>query len=391
MQSTYYSELFDGLHEQARAISGLDDFGDSYYRDNLKYLLNAYDATAQLSEQGRAVIAKTLLDCLVSRLLSVDGWKKNPQCLKQTIESPIFVIGLPRTGTTALHKLLAADPDCQYLEYWLATSPMTRPPRQLWKDNAHYARAEKSLQELYARADGLKSAHHMTAETADECRFLLMQDFVGMTYPCNATIPDYESWIVDTNLVPAYQRHRDNLCLIGANDQSKRWVLKNPGHIFALQALVAVYPDCKIIQTHRDPSALIPSVSSLVYRVRSVNEPGVSKAQVGRQMLDQWAQSLDRCIEARKAIEPDQILDIYYDDFVADAIGTARSIYSHFDLTMSAETEKSLASWHDDNRQGKHGVHDYSAQEYGLSADIIRDRFADYIRHFSVPLYDVVG
>jgi sulfotransferase family protein len=388
MHGTVYSDRFDELHEQASAVSGLTDFGDGYYRDNLKYLLNAYDDTAQLSEQGRAVIEKTLLDCLVSRLLSVDGWKNNPQCLKQKIESPIFVIGLPRTGTTALHKLLAADPGSQYLEYWLATSPMTRPPRQQWQDNAHYLRAEKGLQELYARAEGLKSAHHMTAETADECRFLLMQDFVGMTYPCNATIPDYEAWIVDRDLVPAYQRHRDNLCLIGANDQQKRWVLKNPGHIFALQALVAVYPDCKIVQTHRDPSALIPSVSSLVYRVRSVNEPGVSKAQVGRQMLDQWAESLDRCIQARTMIKPGQILDIYYDDFVADSIATARSIYAHFNLTMSDETENSLASWHEDNRQGKYGVHDYSAEEYGLSAAMIRERFADYIGHFSVPLYD---
>ncbi|MCB1704098.1 MAG: sulfotransferase [Halioglobus sp.] len=387
MHSSPFTQLFDSLHEQATDRTGLTDFGDSYYQQNLKFLLQAYDATAQLSEAGRRVVEKTLLDCLSSRLLAVAGWKRNPQCLQRDIESPIFVIGLPRTGTTALHKLLAADPDCQYLEYWLATSPMTRPPRQQWRDNPCYMQAEKNLQELYSRADGLKSVHDMTAETADECRFLLMQDFVGMTFPCNASIGAYESWIPNQDLIPAYRHHRDNLCLIGADDHPKRWVLKNPGHLFALDALLAVYPDCKIVQTHRDPSVLIPSVSSLVYRVRSVNEPSVSKADVGRQMLKQWAASLDKCMEARKSIDSAQVVDVYYDDFVADAVGTAQGIYSHFDLTMPEHTRSSLMAWHQDNQQGKYGRHDYSAQEYGLSAGEIRETFAQYIRQFSVPLY----
>lgn len=371
-------EAFDELHELATRDTGLSDFGDAAYRPNLEFLLECYDRESILGDAGRQATRRTLVDCLVGRLHSTQRLAQHAECKARAIERPLVIAGLPRTGSTALHKLLAADPGSQALEYWLACQPDVRPPREAWADHPSYRAAVAALDRIYAGSPELRAAHAMQAGEPDECRLLFMQDFLNVTFSFNATIPSYEAWVCEQDMRPAYARYRDNLKLIGANQPDKRWVLKNASHLLALPALEATFPDVCLIQTHRNPVEWITSIASVVYKSRQIYEPEVTKQAVGEQQLRQWSRVIERSRADRKRLAC-EVLDVHYDHFLRDPIATVRRIYDHFAWPWSGEAEKSIRRWGEANKQHQHGEHRYTAEEYGLSEERIVERFADYI------------
>jgi hypothetical protein len=373
-----FREAFDALHENAARETGLSDFGDGAYRKNLEFLLECYDRESILGEEGREATLRTLIDCLKGRLYSTQRLEQHSECKARPIERPLVIAGLPRTGSTALHKLLAADPGSQALEYWLGCQPDVRPPQAEWPDHPSYRAAVAALERIYAGSPELRAAHAMQAAEPDECRLLLMQDFLNVTFSFNATIPSFESWVLEQDLRPAYARYRDNLKLIGANDSDKRWVLKNSSHLWALPALEASFPDVCLVQTHRNPVEWISSIASVVYKSRRIYEPEVSKQEVGEQQLRQWSRVIERCRADRPRLAC-RVLDVHYEHFLNDPIATVRRIHEHFDWPWSPEAEASIREWGAANRQHQHGEHRYTAEEYGLSEARIVDRFADYI------------
>ncbi|MBW2270226.1 MAG: sulfotransferase [Deltaproteobacteria bacterium] len=373
-----FRESFDALHETAVRETGLSDFGDEAYRKNLEFLLECYDGEAILGDEGREATQRTLVDCLAGRLYSTQRLALHPECRDRPIERPLLIAGLPRTGSTALHKLLAADPQSQALEYWLGCQPDVRPARHKWSEHPSYRATVAALDRIYAGSPELRAAHSMRAAEPDECRLLFMQDFLNVTFSFNATIPSYESWLFEQDLRPAYGRYRDNLQLIGANDSDKRWVLKNSSHLLALPALESTFPDVCLVQTHRNPVEWISSIASVVYKSRRIYEPEVRKEDVGEQQLRQWSSVIERSLTDRTKLSC-RILDVHYDHFVNDPIASVRRIYDHFDWPWSPRAETSIREWGDENRQHQHGEHRYSAEEYGLSEARIADRFAHYI------------
>ena len=234
------------------------------------------------------------------------------------------------------------------------------------------------LERIYAGSPELLAAHAMRADEADECRLLFMQDFMSVTFSFNATLPSFEAWLLEQDMRPAYARYRDNLKLIGANDPDKRWVLKNSSHLFALPAVEHTFPDVCLIQTHRSPLTWISSIASVVHKSRILYEPDVPKREVGEQQLRQWSKVIERSRLDRGRLSC-RVLDVHYDNFLADPVGTVRRVYEHFDWSWSPATEREIRAWGDANRQHQHGVHAYTAQEYGLSEERIEERFADYI------------
>ncbi|MDY6809900.1 MAG: sulfotransferase, partial [Actinomycetota bacterium] len=229
----------DDLHEAATRATGLDDFGDQDYLPALEVLLESYARDADLTEIGSKMFRFFLKGALIARLLSESSWKNNPAYAEVSLTRPIFVTGLPRTGTTALHRLLTADPAHQGLQMWLAEFPQPRPPRDSWASNPIYQQIDAGLEQHHVDNPEFMGLHYMSAAEVEECWQLLRQNVMSISYESLAYLPTYSRWLAEQDWSPAYARHRRNLQMIGLNDPDKRWVLKNPSHMFALDALMA--------------------------------------------------------------------------------------------------------------------------------------------------------
>ncbi len=379
-----FRESEERLLEAARKATGQGDFGGEPFREGLRVLLEAYDREARLTPFGRMMVSQELAGILCARLSVEAAWKRDPELLKASIRRPIFIVGLPRTGTTALHHLLGQDPRNQVLEFWLAAAPGPRIPVEQWKDDPRYKQAVRGLRFMYYLDPSLKSIHLLTAGGPEECRHLFLQSFMDDTFDSNATIPSYTKWFAEQDVRPAYARHRDNLKLIQSTDPERRWVLKYPAHLRNLRVVLETYPDACIVQTHRDPTRVLPSICSLVTGWRGLYEDDVDQHAVARGQLDMWSKLMREAIPARAEAGPARFHDLHFSDLVADPVAAVRRIYDHFGFELTAAAEARMRAWHEANPQGKHGGHRYSAAQFGLSEQEIAERFAPYTEHFGV-------
>lgn len=274
------------LHDAASARTGLSDFGEDRYREGLEVLLAAYDENPYFNELGRRAAYDSVVTALIGRLESERGWKQDSRWEETRIERPLFILGLPRTGTTALHKLLAEDPASQSLPHWLGVHPEPRPPRSTWDAHPGYRETKARLAALYERSPGMRAIHDIQAGEPDECRLLRMQSFADFTFD-TSYVPRYRAWLMSVDQRDVYARYRDNLRMIGAGDE-RRWVLKCPGPLWALDALLHHFPDACVIQTHRAPEEVIPSSCSLRLAASKALEPELPPETIGRDNVERW-------------------------------------------------------------------------------------------------------
>ncbi|MFN8626734.1 MAG: sulfotransferase [Candidatus Binatia bacterium] len=375
----------DSLEEAARQAVGFGDFGDPAYREGLRVLLDAYAQASELNARGRAWWVEThLLEVLKNRLVAQRAWIEHPAILRTEIRRPIFIVGLVRTGTTALHNLLGQDPNMQVLEHWMGLYPSPRPPVAEWDEDPRFRRTRDLLERMYRKAPRLKAVHLMTAGGPDECGALMEQNFTSDTFDCSAALPAYSEWYDRQEMLASYARHRDLLKLIGSTSPQRRWVLKYPTHVGYLRALFGVYPDACIVHTHRDPAKVIPSVCSLVGGTYALYQEHVDRRALGAFLLARWAARVDRALEVRRTHDPRQFFDLHLREIVSDPVGAAKRIYRHFDIELSPEAERRFTQWQMENPRGKHGEHQYAAEEFGLSEDLIAERFARYMQQFGI-------
>ena len=363
----------EDLHASATKITGLTDFGTDDYREGLAVLLDSYARDAALTPHGRKVMRAFLRGALTARLLSEAAWQQHPRYADVPVERPIFVTGLPRTGTTALHRLLTADPAHQGLEVWLTEVPQPRPPRDTWDGNPIYAAIQEAYRKHHVEHPEFMGVHYMSADQVEECWQLLRQSMTSISYECLAYLPTYSAWLADHDWTPAYRRHRRNLQLIGLPDAGRRWVLKNPSHLFALDALLAVYPDALVIQTHRAARTAIASVCSLNAQASEGWSDVFRGEVVGRTQLDLWSRGLARFTADRRRYPPEQFVDVYYDDFVADPMGTVEKIYARLGTPLTDGARAAMAAL---ETSGVKPAHRYSLADFGLTEEQVAERFA---------------
>jgi hypothetical protein len=367
------------LHASAARITGLADFGADDYADGLAVLLESYARDADLTALGRKLKRTFLRGALVARQVSEAAWNSFPEHAAVIIERPIFVTGLPRTGTTALHRLLTADPAHQGLEMWLTNAPQPRPPRQTWADDPVFQRIQAAYARHHIEHPEFMGVHYMAADQVEECWQLLQQSMRSISYECLAHLPTYSSWLRGQDWTGAYRRHRRNLQLIGLPDRDRRWVLKNPSHLFALDALLQVYPDALVIQTHRAPRIAIASVCSLAAQASAGWSTTFHGEVVGRDQLELWARGLERFTAVRARQDPAQFYDVDYDDFVADPIGTVESSYSYFGLPLSGAAGDAMRILHAQSATGAaKSAHRYALADFGLTGEEVDERFAGH-------------
>jgi sulfotransferase family protein len=368
----------DELHASATELVGLDDFGtdDDNYREALAVLLDSYQREADLTPLGSKMCRFFLRGALVARLVSEAAWKQHPEHTDVVIERPIFVTGLVRTGTTALHRLVGADPAHQGLQMWLAEYPQPRPPRDTWASNPVYRQLAAQFAQHHAENPGYTGLHFMDADELEECWQLLRQSLHSVSYETLAHLPSYAQWLAQQDWTPTYRRHRKNLQLIGLNDPGKRWVLKNPSHLFALDALMSTYPDALVVQTRRPVETIMASMCSLAQHTTEGWSNTFIGAQIGSDAMETWSRGLDRFDAARAKYDPAQFYDVDYADFIADPIGMIADIYRRFGISLTSEARQAMKEIHTGSKTGPRAPkHTYSLADYGLSAEAVKARF----------------
>lgn len=373
------------LHAAAIAATGLSDFGDrASYMPGLQRFLDALDDNGpRFTSAGRKFAQNTLVGVLIARLLTEQGWKDHPGCLEVPVRRPIIILGIPRTGTTALHKLLSMDPMFQGMERWLTAFPMPRPARSEWEQNPWYQACNTGLEEFFAQAPEMRAAHDMRADDVDECLEILKQDFCSNYYGSTFRVPKYDNWWRRQSEQPSYQRLLRVLQLIGYNSPNQTWLLKNPGHLAEIDALLDTFPDACIIQTHRHPAATIPSLCSVLKQARAITEGNtIDQREIGERELDYWSKAIENAERARQRA-PKQFLDVSQRDLHKDPMGVIQRIYEHFDLTLTPDAEARMRQRIEQAPEAQYGQHNYSASDFGLSDERIANHFKRYIdAHF---------
>jgi Sulfotransferase family len=366
----------DALIERARVETGLRDLGPDEYREGLDCLLESAEAESRLTRAGRAAIRDQVVTCLKGRLHSEAGFARHPDLDDVPIERPLLIVGMPRTASTTLHRLLARDASLQGLEMWLADTPMRRPPRAAWSTIPAFVECDERTKALYAAAPGLRAIHDMDADEVDECWHLLRQSFTGCNFEGNFRIPSYTRWWASCDMGVRYRRYRRNLQLIGGATPGKRWLLKDATHMFHLDRFLEVFPDACVVTTMRDPLKMIPSVASLTASVQRGFIADFDPHEHGRTQLEIWARGLGRLEAVCSGLPADRVYRMSFEDFQADPMREVRRIHARFGFELDRPSEGGMRAWLDANRKGRHGEHAYTLEEYGLSEAMIRDAFA---------------
>ena len=368
MRTREHVGTFEDVRDAAVRTTGLSDFGGDDHEPGLRLLLDDLAGPAGLTPVGNYLLRAQVKSALVGRLLARLGFSQHPGYADVPVERPVFVTGLPRTGTTALHRLLTADPAHQGLELWLTEYPRPRPPRETWDDDPVFAGIQAAYAAQHVENPEFMGIHYIDAASVEECWRVLRQSGMSIGFESLAYVPNYSAWLAEQDWTPAYELHRANLQLVGLNDQHRRWVLKNPSHLVALDALMAVYPDALVVQTHRDPRVAVASACSLSAEATRGWSTVFEGPVIGRTQLGMLAEAVARFGAARERYDPAQFVDVEYDDFVADPVGTTRGIYEAFDLPWTAEVAGRVDVLDRESRQGgRRPAHRYDLADYGLT------------------------
>lgn len=374
------------LLAEARRETGLSDWGNDEFRPALRVLLGALENDARLSLIGRLSIRQDLVRLLAQRLCIQEDLRRRPEIAQTPIRRPIFVVGLPRTGTTLLHKLLSSDPDGRAPLLWELWYPSVWPRWDMSRGDPRIAKTNLVLKLMSVMSPKFSSIHHLAASEPDECFHVLQATFRCAMFTMRGDVHSYTSWLASQDMVPAYRYYRRVLQRLQWGKKEKHWVLKSPVHLFALDALLAAFPDACVIQTHRHPLHAAASCCSMTRATRVLHCDDVDSRKLGADWMETWGTALDRAMNARRVINPARIYDLSYDDLMADPQKAIRQIYKHFGYPLGARTVEGVERWLRVNPQNKHGEHRYTPEEFGLEPGQVRRRFADYCEQFGISL-----
>ena len=377
----------DALVRKAIEATGLDDFGGDTWREALDRLLDSLREEARLSELGVAVASDEIVGYLTSRLCVVAERTRHPEIAEAPVEPPMVIIGQGRTGTTILFDLLAQDPATRVPRTWEVDLPCPPPETATYDSDPRIAEVEARLAGIDLVLPGFRSMHPMGARLAQECVRITALEFRSFIFPTQYRVPSYARWLLDeADMAPAYQWHRTFLQHLQSRHPAGRWLVKSPGHIWHLGALLAEYPDALLVQTHRDPLRIIASLGSLVPTLRSLASDDVSGPEASAEFADYIVEGLDRSLEARRdgTVPADRVVDSQFSAFMADPFATVGAIYERLGLQLTPEAEGRMRAFLDGHPS--EGGHRYTFAATGLDEAELRQRTLAYQAAFAVPV-----
>ena len=376
--------LIDG----ARRKTELRDFGpDGPFEDALSVLCDSLEQEASLTPLGRVLTRAMLMQGLGTQLQLQDWIHRHPEILERPIEAPLVIIGMPRTGTSILHELLALDPANRCPLSWEVAHPFPPPESATRADDPRIARLARELRISHYLMPGVENMHRMGATLPQECVAITACVFVSMIYNTIFRLPSYTRWLGDG---PDYSRvyafHKRFLQYLQWRCPGERWVLKTPAHLWQLEALLAAYPDARLIQTHRDPLKTVSSLASMLPTMRTAYARNVNPTEVALEWSDNGASALNASVASRRAgvIAPAQIIDIQFADFMNDPAAEVQRVYAHFGLRFSESFEAAIKRYVAENPADKHGGHRHRFEDTGLEVARERPKVADYQQYFAV-------
>jgi len=347
-------------------------------------IIEAVNSEARINSFG-SLAAKILFERTLTERLKIEQYlDRDPEIEQAEIKQPIFIIGMPRTGTTILHALLDEDENHRSPLVWecLLPTPVSAPEN--YNDNKQIKTVVRELNQIFKLVPDFKKKHHITAFTPQECVSINAFDFNTFQFTAQFYVPTYLSWFFNEadklNTMRFHKRFLQYLQSGGV--RSGRWLLKSPVHLMRLREIFEVYPDARIIMTHRHPSKLVPSVTSLISSLRTLYSDEEDPIRTGRDQAKIWSSYFNEFLETRKKLnKEDQFIDLEFEDFVNDQMGSVRKIYKKFGWELTEITEKKMQLFLDRNPKDKHGIHDYSLEAIGLNKARIDNYFSEYI-HF---------
>jgi hypothetical protein len=369
----------DELEAAAREETGLTDFGDGLHREGLERLVASMNEEGDLTEIGEIMQRIRLGAHLTARLRVEQTYKEHPEIAEQVIEGPVFVIGLPRTGTTALSQLVAADPQFRSLRLWESGAPVPPPEAATQHTDPRIAETEAGLAMMNETFPLMQTMYHSEATTATECQDLMGMSFRTAHFDGSARVPSYMAWVLDCDMRGTYEYHRRVLRLLQWHCPPRLWHLKTPVHMFALDALIEAYPNARFLWSHRDPAKVLGSVCSLIHYTRSWSSDRDDAHELGAEMLGRWALAVERAMEFRARVGDDRFADVPFAALQADPLGAIAASYERIGIELSDDSRAAVAAWAAGHEPGSHGSHRYELADFGLDADAVRSRFARYI------------
>jgi hypothetical protein len=373
------------LINTAKRRCRLDDFGEGDFFEALSRLLESCLREARLNLVGKIALRTDILQTLRSRLQMERDRQLYPKLAQQEIREPLFIVGLPRSGTTLLHSLLAADPEHRCPLMWEVRSPS---PPTLADEKRRIQRATKSCNFFNWLAPTFRYVHAVGAEVPLECISLMTPTFLSDQFDAMYYVPSYRAWFFQQDLRPAYEYHRRFLQHLQFRRAGRRWVLKAPTHMSAMPALLSVYPDALFVQTHRTPVDAMASVSSLVTILRSAFSDAVDRFTVCREAVHYWTETVDKFLNERDRLASNRICDVEYDEISRDPIAAVRRIYEHFDWSLSQQAEQRMRTLVASHAHRQPGNHRYHLSQFGSSAEEILSAFAPYCQRFGLSGLD---
>ena len=378
-------ELLHSAIEQ----TGLSDFGSDDFHEPLDRLLAALDSEARLNDFGRLRAQMTISAGLCKRLEIHDYLDNHPEVAAQEIVRPVFIVGLPRTGTTALHHMLNHDEGNRTLRLWEAQNPVPPPETASYHSDPRIQQQSEGVALTEQFLPGFMTTHLIDAEEPDECYMLLNRNFMSVEYSAMFHVPSYANWLY-RHLCKSnsYAYHRQQLQLLQSRHPGL-WVLKAPFHQLGLTEILKHYPDAIIVQTHRAPMSFVASGCSFSELLRRSGSDHIDKHEIGRDWMD-MLEIYTRTFEADRALlepkHPGQFIDLQHDDFVANPWPGIESIYNARGVSLTPDARSQMQAWLDDHPQGKHGKHEYALEDYGINRAEVEALFADYVARYQLTM-----
>jgi hypothetical protein len=365
----------------ARRSTGLVDFGGDAWREHFEIFLAAAETEARLHLPGRTLLRTEILQTLRNRLQLADLWKREPALLDAEVEAPVFIVGSPRSGTSILHELMACDRATRTPAMWEMQHPLAS-----FEGRDCSESSDRVMQFWHDLQPEYETMHANSGYLPNECIFITMHEFLSDHWGGVHSVPSYDAHLRGTDQRPAYRYHERFLKTLQAHSESRRWLLKAPSHLFQMRTLFDVYPDARIIRTHRDPLKTLPSTISLMGTLKWMRTSEVDVSQAPTQLAFGYAYVYQQEIEQRASgVLPDErFIDVRFGDLVRDPVTTLEEVYQKLGWTFGVEARTRISDYAAKKPKDARGAHRYSLEEVGLDADEERKRFRFYSDRYGV-------
>jgi hypothetical protein len=376
----------DHLVGMACERAGSDDLGDDTWREGLEVLVRSLESEAALNELGTSAMVDLIVGYLVNRLEVEQWYTRHPEIDDQQIVAPLFGVGLPRTGSTALSYLLAQDPARRSLRVWEAATPCPPPQTATEHTDPRIADAQAGIDLTNEMFPGFAGMLPTEATGPQECLLLMALDFRSIIFEGMALVPSYSSWLLQCDMEPAYRYHKRVLKLLQWRCPPERWWLKTPAHMLTMDALDVVYPDARFVMTHRDVGKVLPSVCALYESLSNVLTERPDPVAIGAHNVAVWRCGLERLIAFRDRGNEDRFHDLSFAAVQRDPLQQVSGLYAALGDELTDEARSRMQAWWSDGAARRSGPHTYEPATYGLDLAAVREQYAFYYERFDVPV-----